>query len=150
MDKLYQVNESSLIKIADAIRDNYKFSDKLTLEEMPLYLKGPGNLFWLTRFNEQVEGAGYIFTIDPHTISNIGWKWNFWISFKPVADIPNAYEITEMYNYIDNNATVTVTPSLPEGGFIYGLNLGNDYSSSGGVKYNNGRVTNAVRRASEW
>jgi hypothetical protein len=149
MDKLYQVNESSLIKIADAIRDNYKFSDKLSLEEMPLYLKGQSNLFWVTHFNEQQEGAGYIYTIDPNTISNVNWAWNLWVAFKPVLNVPNAYEITEIYNYL-TGATVTAKPTMPEGGFIYGLNLGNDYTSSGGVKYNSGHVSNAIRRASEW
>jgi hypothetical protein len=88
MDKIYQINESSLTKIADAIRDNYGFTDKLTLEDMPKYLQGQNNMFWVTHFNEFGEGTGSIVTRDPSSFNSFDWAWRLWFALKPVQGSP--------------------------------------------------------------
>jgi len=148
MGELYTVNKQALVNIADAIRYKYDFNDKLTLEEMPFYISSQTNMFWVTHFNEQEEGGGIIIT-DASILSSISWPWHVWIAFQRIDSITNGYEIVNKLDYILSE-TAEQTLEIPEGGFIYGLSLGSDYSASGGPNYNSGFVSTAVRRALEW
>jgi len=79
------------------------------------------NMLWLTHFNDLYkEGAGAIVT-DP-TIT--GTQWNDYFAFTPVEGT-NMYEITAISRGM--HVGTSTLPALPEGGFIYSLNPGNDY-----------------------
>lgn len=80
-----------------------------------------GTPFWVTHYNKQAEGAGMIFT-EAYT----DCTWNYHAAFAPVAGT-DAYEIVEISNGIEDG---TGTPlSIPDGGFVYMLNKGNDWPS---------------------
>ena len=80
------------------------------------------NSLWITHFNNvKQEGAGAIVTDStiPHS------PWNNYYAFAPVAGT-NAYELVA----IDDTGIGTgkaVMPTIPEGGFLYAINPGNDY-----------------------
>lgn len=77
---------------------------------------------WITHFNENtVEGGGVIFTSDYS-----GAVWWIHFAFAP-TNVENVYTIKEISNGI---ADGTATPlAVPEGGFVYALNVGNDYAT---------------------
>ena len=77
--------------------------------------------FWVTHFNDgSVEGAGAIFTeVD------MGGAWWHHVAFAPVEGEEDVYEIVEFCIGDGNAYTLTV----PEGGFVYGINTGNNWPS---------------------
>ena len=94
-------------------------------EELPLV--GEAEMFWVTHFNDGTsEGAGAIFT---ETDTAGGW-W-IHVAFAPaqVEDLENVYEIVELTNGLADGSAATVT--VPEGGFVWAINVGNDYLSAG-------------------
>ncbi len=104
------------------------------------------NVFWLTHYNDHyAEGAGVVFTAedaDPNTTQDdykvsdnktndkgesappyTGWWLH--ISFKPVEGYKTVFEVAEISNGTgDGHATIL---SIPEGGFVYALNYGNNW-----------------------
>ena len=81
---------------------------------------GDSVLFWVTHFNDgQVEGAGTIFTE-----TDEGGAWWHHVSFKPVDGMENVFEVVEISRG-DGGAGVSLT--IPEGGFVYAVNIGNDW-----------------------
>lgn len=94
-------------------------------EELPLV--GEAEMFWVTHFNDGTsEGAGAIFT----ETDNAGGWW-IHVAFVPVQveDLENVYEIVEITNGIADGSATTV--AVPEGGFVWAINRGNDYLSAG-------------------
>jgi hypothetical protein len=80
---------------------------------------------WLTHYNEAfVEGSGVVFT---EAYSGAGW-WDH-IPFAPVEGSKAAYEIIAISNGTPDGSGVA--QAIPEGGFVYCLNYGNDYPSLG-------------------
>ena len=75
--------------------------------------------FWITHFNTYAEAAGCIFTeVDE------GGAWGIHIAFAPIEGT-NAYEIVEISNGVGVGTAVTL--EVPEGGFVYAMEEGNDY-----------------------
>ena len=90
-------------------------------EELPLV--GEAEMFWVTHFNDgSSEGAGAIFT---ETDTAGGW-W-IHVAFAPaqVEDLENVYEIVELTNGLSDGSATTV--AVPEGGFVWAINTGNNY-----------------------
>ncbi len=80
-------------------------------------------VFWVSAYNDtMIEGAGVVFN-KPFT----DCTWWILVAFAPVEGADNAYEITAM---VDGVADGSASPlDVPEGGFVYGLNTGNDWAS---------------------
>ena len=77
-------------------------------------------LFWVTHFNDGgVEGAGTIFTE-----TDEGGAWWHHVSFKPVEGMEDVFEVVEISRG-DGGAGATL--AVPEGGFVYAVNIGNDW-----------------------
>ncbi len=101
--------------------------------------------FFLTHFNDVlVEGASVIITrpygTEQGDPSDAGW-WTH-IAFAPIAAHEGMYMVTEVSTGgIADGSAKPLT--VPEGGFVWLANYGNDYSANGGVKYTNAAV-NAV------
>ena len=94
-------------------------------EELPLV--GEAQLFWVTHFNDgSSEGAGAIFT---ETDTAGGWWLH--VAFAPVTveGAENAYEIVAITNGLGDGLATAV--EVPEGGFVWAANYGNDYISLG-------------------
>ncbi len=86
-------------------------------EPAPDYSAKP---FFVTHYNNgTAEGAGVIYT-DTDTAG----AWWHHIAFAPVEGADNAYEIVEIV-LGDKGEGVALT--IPEGGFVYGVNAGNNW-----------------------
>ncbi len=80
-----------------------------------------GNTLWLTHFNSNtVEGAGVIFT---NEYSGCAWWLN--VAFAPVAGHDGVYEVVAKSDGASNGSGKVL--AIPEGGFVYAVNTGNDY-----------------------
>ena len=80
-----------------------------------------GKPLWLTHFNTNtVEGAGVIFT-NEYT----GCAWWIHVAFAPVKGHEGVYEIVEKSDGTSNGKAKPL--AIPEGGFVYAMNTGNDY-----------------------
>ncbi len=90
---------------------------------------------WLTHYNNNtVEGSGVVFT---EAYTGAGWWYH--VAFAPVEGSKNAYEIVAVSDGTpDGNG---VAQALPEGGFVYCLNYGNNY---GDVDYTSENVNNMI------
>ncbi len=77
--------------------------------------------FWVSHFNDSTpEGAGVIFTEKPTE----GCTWWVMFAFAPTGT-ENVYEVTAV---VDGTGDGSAGPmDVPEGGFVYGLNTGNDW-----------------------
>lgn len=76
--------------------------------------------FWVTHFNNiTAEGAGSIFTK-----AYSGGAWWLHIAFSPVEGC-DAYEVTAISNGVADGSGKAL--SIPEGGFVWAGNYGNDY-----------------------
>ena len=81
---------------------------------------------WVTHFNNStVEGAGVIFT-DSAAYQNCGWWLH--ISFAPTSE-EGVYEVKEISDGTgDGKAKIL---AMPEGGFVYAVNYGNNWPAAG-------------------
>lgn len=79
-----------------------------------------GTTFWLTQYDDNsVEGAGVIFTV-----SDGAGQWWHHFAFAPVKGTKDAYEIVNL----SNASSGTAEPiEIPEGGFVYACNMGNNW-----------------------
>ena len=106
-------------------------------------------MFWVTHYNDGFqEGAGSIFT---ETDTAGGW-W-IHVAFKPVEGAENTYEITEITNGLADGSAATV--ALPEGGFVWAANYGNDYPTinpgdPSAIDYTSDNCTNFINYATTW
>ena len=75
--------------------------------------------FWITHYNEYKEAAGCIFTE-----TDQGGTWGIHIAFAPIEGA-NAFEIVEISNGVGVGTATTL--EVPEGGFVYAMEEGNDY-----------------------
>ena len=100
--------------------------------------------------NTTVEGAGVIFT---DNAKNTNYAWRIHAVFAPIAGVENGYEVVDIINYLEASADkVTKTPVIPEGGFAYNLNYGNDYPSLNmdGPDYTSPNCNNMIADALTW
>lgn len=79
-----------------------------------------GTTFWLTHYDDNsVEGAGVIFTV-----SDGAGQWWHHFAFAPVKGTKDAYEIV---NYSSASSGTAEPVEIPEGGFVYACNMGNNW-----------------------
>lgn len=77
--------------------------------------------FHVTHYNDSsAEGACVVFT---ESYSGGGWWCH--IAFSPVEGKENTYEIVEIVNGLPDGSASAL--SIPEGGFVYALNSGNNW-----------------------
>lgn len=108
-------------------------------------LPSEDRLLWTTHYNDgTVEGAGVIFT---QTDTAGGW-W-IHVAFKP-SEIQSVYEITDITNGLSDGSATTL--AVPEGGFVWAANYGNDYASmeGGGINYTSENCNSAIGYALTW
>ena len=111
---------------------------------------------WLTHYNDSAnEAAAVIITKDEFNVIN-AWAWRLVFIFSPVEGKPGVYELTDKFDHLNVGAdsetviTAFTGSSVPDGGFIYNINHGNDYSSTGGIDYTNDNTVNAIEDAKNW
>lgn len=107
---------------------------------------GEASNFWVTHYaNDGMEGAGVVYT--DHS-PNLGWRIH--VAFKPIDGVEGGYEITEIANNLDTGDTASL--ALPEGGFIYCINRGNDYPSIGmdGPNYTSANCDDMISLMLTW
>jgi hypothetical protein len=106
---------------------------------------GP-EMFWLTHYNDGfVEGSGVIFTAE-----DTAGGWWLHVAFAPIAGAENAYEIVEITNGLSDGSATPV--AVPEGGFVWAANYGNDYISlgMGDTDFTSPNCSDAINRATAW
>ncbi len=78
-------------------------------------------VFWVTHYNDTMaEGAGVIFTE-----SDTAGGWSTHVAFAPVEGQEGVWEIKAISLGVGTGQATTV--EVPEGGFVYALNIGNDW-----------------------
>ncbi len=104
---------------------------------------------WVTHYGDiTAEGAGTIMT---EAYDQCVWYDHY--AFAPIEGATNAYELVETSYGVGAG---TGTPlAIPEGGFVYLLNSGNDYPSLGAgyeglPNYTNAGVNAAIEMARTW
>ncbi|GEM_PF-3057465 len=106
---------------------------------------GDATPFYISHFNScDNEGSGAIFT-EAYT----GGAWWMHVAFKPVAGT-NAFEIVEINaNGLSNGSGAAL--AIPEGGFVWASNYGNDYPalSMTGPDYTTEACTNCINWAKD-
>ena len=107
-----------------------------------------GNMFWVTHFNTNtVEGAGVIFT---NEYSGCAWWLN--IAFAPVVGHEGVYEIVAKSDGAGDGSGKPV--AIPEGGFAYGINTGNDYITINkdpeALNFKSANASTALTAARKW
>lgn len=115
-------------------------------EELPLV--GEAQMFWVTHFNDgSSEGAGAIFT---ETDTAGGWWLH--VAFAPVTveGAENAYEIVAITNGLSDGSATAV--EVPEGGFVWAANYGNDYITlgMGDTDFTSPNCSGAIDTAKLW
>lgn len=102
--------------------------------------------FFLTHYNDVIaEGASVIMTRPYGKTKGDPSDANWWthIAFTPIAAHEGMYMVTEVST--NGVADGLATPiEIPEGGFVWIANYGNDYSGQGGIKYTNTAVNNVL------
>ncbi|MBQ1206349.1 MAG: dockerin type I repeat-containing protein, partial [Clostridia bacterium] len=107
-----------------------------------------GNTLWLTHYNTNtVEGAGVIFTSE-----YLGCAWWLNIAFAPVAGHEGVYEIVAKSDGASNGSGKPLP--IPEGGFVYAINSGNDYITINkdpeALNFKSAAATTALSAARKW
>ena len=112
--------------------------------------------FWLTTYNDCSQEAGAaIITANEFNVIN-AWAWRYICVFEPVENRAGVFELTHKFDYLgDSNTSEGVITdftgfSVPDGGFIYNINVGNDYSATGGINYVNDQTNKALEVAKSW
>ncbi|MBE6578411.1 MAG: discoidin domain-containing protein [Ruminococcaceae bacterium] len=106
-------------------------------------------MFWLTHYADgTVEGSGVIYTEE-----DTAGDWWIHVAFAPIAGADNAYEIVEITNGLSDGSAAKV--AVPEGGFVWASNYGNNYPAIGGygddaIDYTSPNCTDAINRATAW
>ena len=106
-------------------------------------------LFWVTHLNDNtVEGAGVIFT-EAYTEA----AWWIHVAFAPVADAEGVFEITAISDGIA--AGTGVAQAIPEGGFVWAANTGNDYTTinpddANAIDYTSPNCSATIADAQTW
>ena len=106
------------------------------------------SMFWVTHFNDgTAEGAGSIFT----EADNAGGWW-IHVAFAPteVEGLENIYEIVALTNGLADGTATAV--DVPEGGFVWAINYGNDYISlnMGDTDFTSPNCNGMVEQAKLW
>ena len=81
--------------------------------------------FWATHFGDgSAEGAGNVVAGDKKDNAT---QWSTHVAFEPVEGAANTYKITKINRPDGNKKPEEVQLAVPEGGFVYTLNGGNNY-----------------------
>ncbi len=114
------------------------------------------NTFWLTGHNTCAQEAGAaLVTANEFNVIN-AWAWRYVCVFEPVEGKAGVYELTATFDHLahgtaDESVITDFTgSSVPDGGFIYHINVGNDYSANGGINYVNNSTNQALETAKSW
>lgn len=135
-------------KIGDRkLKEVYNNNGKLSFVKSDISPEIPEghNVFWVTHFNNITsEGAGSIFTSAYN-----GGAWWLHVAFAPVEGT-DAYEITEISNGVSYGNAVAL--SIPEGGFVWAGNYGNDYPAlgMGDIDYTSDNCNAMMQNALQW
>ena len=98
-----------------------EFASYIAITDYPEEQPIEGEMFWLTHFdNRGVEGAGTIFTG-----TYDGCEWWLHVAFKPVEGLDNVFEVVQ--KDMNGGSGKAKTLPVPEGGFVWACNGGNDY-----------------------
>ena len=112
--------ESTESKAESAAQESSEAGAEKSAEESSEPPVQEARTFWLTHYNDgAAEGAGSIFT----TTDTAG-VWAAHVAFKPVSE--GVYEIVEISDGIAG-AGNGVALEVPEGGFVWAINKGNDW-----------------------
>lgn len=102
--------------------------------------------FWITHYNDSAsEGTGSIFTSE---YQNAGWWLHY--AFAP-TDVEGVYQIVETANGLADGSAIPL--AIPEGGFVWAANYGNDYITlgSGDTDFTSENCTNCINDvAANW
>ncbi len=91
----------------------------------PIELPDNAQTFWVTHVNDSTsEGAGAIFT-SPYT----GAGWWLHVAFAPVSGKDGVFEIVNISDGVSDGSATAL--DIPNGGFVYAINKGNDYPALG-------------------
>ena len=106
-----------------------------------------GKTFWLTHYNNNTaEGSGVIFTE-----AYSGGAWWLHIAFAPTT-VDRVYQVTAISDGTDIGDATAL--SIPEGGFVYAMNYGNNYpainADGSGTDYTSSNCTSAIIDALTW
>lgn len=117
----YKIAGKTLNKLASSIRRKFNFDNKISPSDMPLYLTGSSNVFWVNEFNSANihEAVGRIFT--DFSKFNIT-AWNDHALFAPVEGTPNLFELTKRVNYRNASAQTLI--------YFSGIDVSNTYIST--------------------
>ena len=102
--------------------------------------------FHVTHFNNNTsEGAAVIFT-EAYT----GAGWWLHVAFEPVEGIENGYKIVNISD--GTGAGNGIALDIPEDGFVWAANFGNDYPAlgMGDTNYVNEATSSAINEAKTW
>jgi hypothetical protein len=109
MSKVYTIQEDTLKGIADAIRSKFNFNDEIPTTQFPMYISsGDAKQFWFTHFNSNapIEGSGAIFTKEGQLVKR---GWHDYLVFSPIADIHNAYKLTNRLDWREAGDAASIT-----------------------------------------
>ncbi|MBQ9847524.1 MAG: hypothetical protein IJO64_00500, partial [Clostridia bacterium] len=104
--------------------------------------------FFLTHFNDNtVEGSGVIMTTE-----YTGAVWWIHAALAPVAGLENVYEVVGLSDGTPDGSGVA--QAIPEGGFVYALNFGNNYAAIYGnpddIDYTSPNCENMINDVKTW
>ena len=110
---------------------------------------GEGELLWLTHYNTLAnEGSGVVLSSE-----YTGGNWWIHVSFKPVDGQDGVYEIAEIKDGLAEGSGGSGSPlAIPDGGFVYALNAGNDYPNidGSGPDYTSAPCNNMLTAMRTW
>ena len=117
-------------------------------EEVTGPVVSEASMFWVTHFNDGTsEGAGAIFTE-----SDTAGGWWIHVAFAPttVEGVESVYEIVALTNGLADGSATAV--EVPEGGFVWAINTGNDYISlgMGDTDFTSPNCSGMVSQAALW
>ncbi len=100
----------------------YVYNEKFASEPLKSgVVSDDATSFFVSHYNDNArEGAGVIFTD-----GSFGAAWWLAVSFKPVEGYDNVYEVVKVSNKLSSATGVAL--EVPEGGFVWGGNVGNNY-----------------------
>ncbi len=120
--ELNQKTQYIKLDYVNAEKNTWMFTD-----EVEIYTKAASaptielKDFFVSHYNDtSAEGAGVIFT---EAYSGAAWWCH--VSFKPVEGKAGVYEVVEIANGLADGSGVPL--AIPEGGFVYGVNSGNNW-----------------------
>ena len=107
--------------------------------------KENAEIFWVTHYDDGTcEGSGVIFAQE-----DTAGGWWLHVAFRPIGN-EDVYEIAEISNGLSDGTAQPL--AVPQGGFVWAANYGNDYISlgSGDTDFTSENCSAAIERAITW